>query len=480
VSAVLLAQPGSASITVATPQPGGGSSAAIAFAIAVPKPALNVITPDSVGPGSAFALLVLGSHFVAGSRVEWNGVARATTFVFGTTLRVDVTPSDVATVGDVAVRVTNPPPGGGTSGTATLRVRMAGPQLTSISPFIAVAGSGSFVLTARGVNFGPGMTVQWNGQARPTTYVSATTLTATIQAADVSAAGSASVAVRDPTTGVVTSAANFSIEPPPAPFISSLSPSSVLAGSSGFTLSVQGTNFSSGMVIQWNGQDRATTFGSATTLTTTVAAADIATAASITITVKNPANGQVSVGYLFTVSAAQPHLSAITPNSYPPTGTGLTLTVDGTDFVQGVVVRWNGQARATTYVTSRLLYAVVQSADMSAAGTAAVTVYNPATGQTTPALTFTLREPQMSSLVPQSVLAGRGGLPLTVQGQSFGVGLVVLWNGEPRNTTFVDGQLFAFLLEQDVRSPGTATVTVRNPATGYVTPGLVFTIKPPG
>src|SRR6185436_13922226 len=90
VSAALLAQAGTASITVATPSPGGGTSAAVSFAVLIPRPAISAITPDTVLPGVPFALTVLGSHFVPSSQVNWNGVARSTNFVNASTLRVDV------------------------------------------------------------------------------------------------------------------------------------------------------------------------------------------------------------------------------------------------------------------------------------------------------------------------------------------------------------------------------------------------------
>jgi len=52
----------------------------------------------------------------------------------------------------------------------------------------------------------PGSTVRWNGSDRPTTYVSATTLTASITAGDVATAGLASVTVFNPIPGGGTAA----------------------------------------------------------------------------------------------------------------------------------------------------------------------------------------------------------------------------------------------------------------------------------
>src|ERR1043166_2975384 len=67
------------------------------------------------------------------------------------------------------------------------------PALGTLTPSTATAGGPAFTLTADGANFVSGATLLWNGAARTTTFVSATRVTAAILAADVAAAGSASV-----------------------------------------------------------------------------------------------------------------------------------------------------------------------------------------------------------------------------------------------------------------------------------------------
>lgn len=77
----------------------------------------------------------------------------------------------------------------------------------------------------------------------------------------------------------------------PAPSLTTVSPSSVAAGSGAFTLTVTGSGFGSGSVVRWNGADRATTFVSATQVTAAIGAADVATAGSASVTVFNPPPG---------------------------------------------------------------------------------------------------------------------------------------------------------------------------------------------
>jgi trimeric autotransporter adhesin len=97
---------------------------------------------------------------------------------------------------------------------------------------------------------------------------------------------------------------------PGAPAIASLTPSSVPMGGSAFTLTVTGTNFANGATVYWNGTTRSTTFVSATQLTASINAADIATAQTIPVYVRNPGGtgiymnqtGHSSASVSFTVS----------------------------------------------------------------------------------------------------------------------------------------------------------------------------------
>jgi hypothetical protein len=74
-------------------------------------------------------------------------------------------------------------------------------SLTAISPATATNGDLPFTLTATGTNFVSGSTVQWNGSARPTTFVTSTQLSAAIPASDIASVGTAQVTVQTPATG---------------------------------------------------------------------------------------------------------------------------------------------------------------------------------------------------------------------------------------------------------------------------------------
>ncbi len=95
------------------------------------------------------------------------------------------------------------------------------------------------------------------------------------------------------------------------PYINSLSPTSRVANSGAFTLTVNGSNFSSGSVIQWNGSNRTTTFVSATQLTASIPGTDIASSGTAAITVAT--GTAVSNSQTFTIDPpASPSLSTST------------------------------------------------------------------------------------------------------------------------------------------------------------------------
>ena len=70
----------------------------------------------------------------------------------------------------------------------------------------------------------------------------------------------------------------------------------------------------------------------------------------------------------------------LVPDAIAPGSAGFTLTVNGTGFASGSVVKWNGGPRATTLVSKSRLKATVLSSDVAKAGTASITVVSPGPG----------------------------------------------------------------------------------------------------
>jgi len=78
----------------------------------------------------------------------------------------------------------------------------------------------------------------------------------------------------------------------------------------------------------------------------------------------------------------------LVPDATAPGGPDFTLTVNGTGFVSGSVVNWNGSPLATTFISGSQLKAAVPAADVAIATTASVTVINPTPGGGTSNLMF--------------------------------------------------------------------------------------------
>jgi len=277
----------------------------------------------------------------------------------------------------------------------------------------------------------------------------------------------------------------------PVPNINSLSPATATPGGIAFTLTVNGSNFvsSATTTVQWNGGNRTTTFVSSTRVTAAITAADILSAGTATVTVVNGAPGGGTsnpMTFIIGTSNAVPVISSITPTSATAGGAGFTLTVNGSNFLDGVsTVRWNGVNRATTFVNSSQLTATITAADIATGGTQTVTVFNSAPGGgTSGSSTFTVNNPvpAITSLTPASATLGSSAFTLTVNGANFVYGSsTVRWNGSSRSTTVLSPtQALASISAFDIAAAGTAIVTVSNPTPGGgISGGSTFTIANP-
>lgn len=459
-----------ASVTVVSPAPGGGTSAALTFGVNNPTPVVTTISPNTATTGSAgITLTVNGTGFVSGSTIRWNNSNRATTFVSGTQLTAQIPASDLATAGIPSVTVVTPAPGGGTSNATPFTITNGIPAITALNPTSIAAGSSTFTLTVTGTGFINGSTVLWNGNDRPTNFVSGTQLTATIAANDVAAVGNANVSVVTPSPGGGTSnVLSFAINAPTLT-IATLTPNAAIAGSAGFTLTVTGSGFLNGATVRWNGSNRTTTFVSGTQLTAQIPASDITVAGTASVSVA-AASGGVSNSLSFTINNPAPTIGGLSPASATAGSNGITLTVNGTGFVGGSTVRWNGSARATTFVSATQLTAAIPASDLTASGSAEITVANAAPGGgVSNASSFSILNgvPVLSTLSPNTVLVGGAAFTLTVNGSGFVSGVSARVNGQTRTATLVSAtQLTVSINATDIQTAGTVSITAVNPVPG--------------
>jgi predicted small secreted protein len=211
---------------------------------------------------------------------------------------------------------------------------------------------------------------------------------------------------------------------PTGAFLSFLSPSQVSAGSGQFTLTVNGSGFVKGTVVQWNGTTcpTSTTSGAPCTttltldvnnnvisVTATISASLIAKPGIATVNTNNPGSSYGSgAGYnglsnTITFIINNPPNPVPTVTSVSPTcatiGSNLALTVTGTNFLNTVntsdpnqnnfsTLNWTlGSTQfqftpisktSPTTITSTQITATIPAADLGTVpGNAMVTVYNP-------------------------------------------------------------------------------------------------------
>jgi uncharacterized repeat protein (TIGR01451 family) len=251
----------------------------------------------------------------------------------------------------------------------------------------------------------------------------------------------------------------------PVPAAASLSQASVTAGTSGLSLTIAGTGFVQGSIVQWNQSNRPTTFVSSTQLQVALTAADLAVGGTDQVVVVNPAPGGGSSSPLtFTINNPSPQVSAITPSIVTTVDGGRVITVAGSGFVSTSSVTWNGTNRQTSYVSATELQFNLSPADVAAVGSAQVSVSNPAPGGGTASpnqITVIYPVPAIISLNPSAAVAGGQSFVLTIIGSGFAPSSVVQYNGAPRATTYVSSSSLTIgVSATDIVTPTTAQVTV--------------------
>lgn len=234
----------------------------------------------------------------------------------------------------------------------------------------------------------------------------------------------------------------YTVAAAPVLGISSLSPTSAVAGSAGFTLTVTGTQFQPYSQVLWNGTSLATTYVSSTQLTAAVPASAITQAGLAEVTVSSAALQQgTSAPFGFTVTSPGFSIASITPVSATAGGPAFTLTVNGYLFDPSALVQWNGSPRATTYVSANQLTAQITASDIASTGTASVTVANPAqAGGTSGAASFYITG---TDAVALQITSGHSG---AMQFPSVTLPSAALWSvtldGPPSYALIAQGKVY--------------------------------------
>ncbi|MGE5624945.1 MAG: IPT/TIG domain-containing protein [Bacillota bacterium] len=348
----------------------------------------------------------------------------------------------------------------GTSASSTSRIA---PVITGLNPSKAIAGVSGFKLVVKGMRFGIGSTVQWNGAGLATVYVSTTELTASVPAGEVAVAGQANVTVAD--GNLVSQPVTFSINNP-VPVITDVQPTVVIAG----TLTVFGKDFVATSIVRLNNAPLVTTYVNSGELQAAVPIANIV-GGQAQVGVFTPAPGG-GFSNLFAVIEANPLPTASTAT----VEVGIDeLTLTGKGFVPQSVIDWNGTPLSTWTTSSTVLHAYVSDAQVNQAGSATVMVTNPTPGGgdsngigvtlhfPLPAISFFSR----NGLSIGGVLLDSLAFTLSLGGSGFTAFTTVYWDGMPLTVTFVN------TTDLDVAVPaallttgGEFSITAVNPGPG--------------
>jgi hypothetical protein len=296
--------------------------------IAVPAapflPGISPATTDAGVPNSGTLTLTLQGNFDANSIVLMDATSTGivTHPAVGNQITADIPASRFVNGGQSAITV-------GESNSASVSSALAftilGPQpaITSVTPGSVNAGNSGNPLdvAVTGTNYdcsmapGPtggtaGTKLRFNGidhDFKTNPPCTSSSATFTIPSGEISTPGNISMFTFTPSPGGEQSLSSFSftVNPGvgnPVPTITTLLPNSATVGGAAFTLTVNGMNFVSGAVVNFNGVAMTTTFVSVAQITAAIAAPDVATAGHVNVTVTNPApGGGTTTNQVFTI-----------------------------------------------------------------------------------------------------------------------------------------------------------------------------------
>ncbi len=368
VTSGLVAAPGEAVVSALNPS--GASSDTRTVQIL----GLTLISPAEISAGSdATRIEVSGGGFVSGSGIRLGGGLIATAFISPTTLRTTVPSTSLATPGAIAVTVSNPD--GVTSNSLNLVVT-PGPQITSLTPEVGLAGDPSdLFVVLLGNNFFQGLEAFVGGARAPTTLSSDQRARVQIPAELRSNIGLLTVQLRAP-GGAQSNVVSMQFVGPVVTRVRIELPGSPGPAQGVATAIIEGSGFPTrveDVSVTVNGASATVMSSSFTKIIAAVAIADAQPGAAVAVTnfglFSSPPVGAE-------VGAPAVTLSGLMPAEVTQGATGVQLLIRGEGFSPGSTVDFGGTVLAAMFNDPTTLTASIPPTLLGAAGAIPVAVIN--------------------------------------------------------------------------------------------------------
>jgi YVTN family beta-propeller protein len=257
-----------------------------------PVPYLMSITPDKVLRGEkSFSFNLIGHGFLAMTDTFLNGGKTNTTFLGCTSIRGDVPEKYLEKTGDIEIRAENPSPNGGISNPLYLWVENPLPAISVLDPLEIMAGAQGFPLAVYGSGFFDDSTIYINGISRPFALSGQTKMQIPLRAEDLEFGRSLEITVSNPPPGGGSSMPVTFAVLNPFPELTSINPTSTIAGRPDFILALSGNNFIKTATVSFNNMQLPIKYVNKTSIETTIPWDAVKTPGNIPVKVINPAPG---------------------------------------------------------------------------------------------------------------------------------------------------------------------------------------------
>ena len=487
IAAADLAAAGSATVTVFTPTPGGGSSHALTFTTAVPNqpPTADAGGPYSVRVGQSLTLTGIASDPDGDALTfAWDLDGNGSFETLGQTATFATVGLHADTAPTVAFRVCDPD-NACVQATTTVDITSDLRIVTASTLPAGVVGD-PYTLTFEAAGGTPPYT--W-AEAPDTIIPDGLTLdhTTGVLSGTPTTAGEFSFTIQVTDSSGTTRRRDLILDPQPSPGVPGdqykqpivIVPPGGGSGGGGTPICTSYTTVA-GALPDGVTLNATTGLLSGTPL--------VGGTYDVTIGCTTTGGQTVTKQFTLTINHPAPALTTLDPAQATAGDPAVTLTLHGSGFGRDSVVRWNGADRPTTYGSSTDLTANLTAADLATAGEAQVTVFNPTPGGgVSNALRFTIavrnEPPTLSVPAPQSAQYS-DPLTLTVVAHDpndAGATLVFAATGLPEGVTLTSNGDGTATIAGIVQAPaGTyaTLLTVRDPAGLSARATLSITVAP--